>query len=138
MMAGSRKRLGQKDYRLLADFRYVLRQFLSFSEDAAGQAGLAPQQHQALLAIKGAGGQLGIGALAKKLVVQPHSAVGLVDRLVEAKLLRRTGDSKDRRRVLLTLTPDAEDVLRRLTATHRDEISRIAPLLQSLLRELEA
>jgi DNA-binding MarR family transcriptional regulator len=136
-VTSSRKRLGNGDYQLLADFRYILRQFLSFSEEAAGQADLAPQQHQVLLAIKGAGGKLSIGGLAQKLLVRPHSAVGLVDRLVEAKLLKRTSDEKDRRRVFLTLTPTAERVLKTLAATHRGEIGRIAPLLQSLLSELE-
>lgn len=135
-MTSSRGPLGKRAYELLADFRYILRQFLSFSEDAARRAGLASQQHQALLAIKGAGGELSIGDLAQRLLVRPHSAVGLVDRLVEAKLLRRNGDKKDRRRVLLTLTPVAERVLEALTAAHRDEIGRVAPLLQSLFSEL--
>ena len=136
-MTRSRRHLGKADYQLLADFRYILRQFLSFSEEAASRASLAPQQHQALLAIKGAGGELSIGDLAQRLLVRPHSAVGLVDRLVEAKLVRRKSDQKDRRRILLTLTPTAERVLKTLTAAHRDEIGRVAPLLQSLLSELE-
>ncbi len=136
-MTGSRRRLDKGDYQLLADFRYILRQFLSFSEEAASQAGLAPQQHQALLAIKGAGGTMSIGDLAQRLLVRPHSAVGLVDRLVEAKLLQRDSDQKDRRRVLLTLTPTAERVLKSLTVAHRDELNRVAPILKSLLSELE-
>ena len=136
-MTSSRRRLGKGDYQLLADFRYILRQFLSFSEEAASHAGLAPQQHQALLAIKGAGGKLSIGDLAQRLLVRPHSAVGLVDRLVEAKLLQRDSDQKDRRRVLLTITPTAENVLKSLTAAHRDELNRVAPILKSLLSELE-
>ena len=44
------------DYKALAQFRFQLRKFLSFSEAAAHQAGLTPQQHQALLAIKGFSG----------------------------------------------------------------------------------
>lgn len=137
-MASERRPLGKDDYQLLADFRFILREFTSFSEEAASRAGIAPQQHQALLAIKGAGGTLRIGDLAQKLLVRPHSAVGLVNRLVDAKLLRRTSDREDRRRVFLTLTPAAETLLKKLTATHRDEIGRIAPLLQSLLSELKA
>jgi DNA-binding MarR family transcriptional regulator len=136
-MTSSRRRLGKGDYQLLADFRYVLRQFLSFSEGAASHAGLAPQQHQALLAIKGAGGKMSIGDLAQRLLVRPHSAVGLVDRLVEAKLLQRDSDQKDRRRVLLTITPAAENVLKFLTVAHRDELNRVAPILKSLLSEFE-
>ncbi|HWA69841.1 MAG TPA: MarR family transcriptional regulator [Rhizomicrobium sp.] len=136
-MTSSRRRLGKGDYQSLADFRYVLRQFLSFSEEAATRTGLAPQQHQALLAIKGAGGKMSIGDLAQRLLVRPHSAVGLVDRLVDAKLLQRDTDQKDRRRVLLSLTPTAESVLKSLTVAHRDELNRVAPTLKSLLSELE-
>ncbi len=80
---------------------------------------------------------MSIGDLAQRLLVKPHSAVGLVDRLVEAKLLQRDSDQKDRRRVLLTLTPTAESVLKSLTVAHRDELSRVAPVLKSLLSELE-
>ncbi len=35
------------------DFRYEIRRFLNFSENVARAAGIEPQQHQALLAIKG-------------------------------------------------------------------------------------
>jgi DNA-binding MarR family transcriptional regulator len=129
--------MGKGDYQLLADFRHLLRQFLSFSEEAATQAGLAPQQHQALLAIKGAGGAMSIGDLAQRLLIRPHSAVGLVDRLVEAKLLKRDADKLDRRRVLLTLTPKANGVIETLTTTHREELGRIAPVLKSLLGGLD-
>jgi DNA-binding MarR family transcriptional regulator len=46
-------KLGKAQYETLAAFRYALRKFLHFSETAAQAAGLTPQQHQALLAIKG-------------------------------------------------------------------------------------
>ncbi|HEY5347214.1 MAG TPA: helix-turn-helix domain-containing protein, partial [Rhizomicrobium sp.] len=74
------KNLRPEDYRLLAEFRHLMRQFLAFSESAATKAGLAPQRHQALLAIKGFGGALTIGELAERLSIRPNSAVGLVDR----------------------------------------------------------
>ena len=45
--------LTKADYEAPTTFRRVLRQFTAFSEQAAPQAGLTPQQHQALLAIKG-------------------------------------------------------------------------------------
>ena len=40
--------------RTLAEFRYRLRMFLQFSENAAQKLGLQPQQHQLLLQIAGA------------------------------------------------------------------------------------
>lgn len=132
-----RKPLGADDYRLLAEFRFLLRRFLSFSENAAENAGLATQRHQALLAIKGFGGQMTIGELANRLFIKPNSAVGLVDRLVTARLLRRGSDSADRRRVVLTLTPAAEKLLEGLTAAHREELAGLAPLLEPLLSRLK-
>lgn len=135
--AKPRKPLGPEDYRLLAEFRFLLRRFLSFSEAAAENAGLAAQRHQALLAIKGFDGPMTVGELAARLFIKPHSAVGLVDRLVSARLLRRGSDSKDRRRVVLSLTPAAEKLLEGLTAAHREELAALAPLLEPLLSRLK-
>ena len=60
------------DYEKLAAFRYALRQFLRFSEDAARAVGIEPQQHQALLAIKGFPERdwVTIGELADKLSIE--------------------------------------------------------------------
>ena len=128
--------LSEADYRRIAQFRYLLRQFLAFSEVAARKAKLAPQQHQGLLAIKGFGGRLSIGELAEKLAIKHHSAVGLVDRLEQAKLLARVPDERDRRKISLVLTPAAEKLLESLTAAHRDELRRLSPLLKPLLAQL--
>src|SRR3974390_70976 len=99
-------RLTKAEYELLADFRRALRQFLVFSENAARANGLAPQQHQALLAIKGFPGrdQVLIGELAERLQIRPHSAVGLANRLVAKGYVLRVTDQTDRRRVHLALT----------------------------------
>jgi DNA-binding MarR family transcriptional regulator len=125
--------LDSADFERLAEFRYVLRRFLAFSEEAAGEAGLTAQQHQALLAIRGWRGEMTIGVLAERLALKPHSAVGLTDRLAAKGLIRRCAAASDRRRVLIELTDEAETILRRLTATHRDELTRLAPLLRDLL-----
>ena len=67
-------------YESLAALRYALRGFLRFSRDAARAAGIPPQQHQALLAIKGYPGRekVTIGELAERLHLRHHSAVWLV------------------------------------------------------------
>ena len=129
------RQLADADYERLAEFRYLLRRFLIFSEDAAEQAGLTAQQHQALLAIKGFGRDRRVttGELAERLGVRHHSAVGLIDRLLSKSLVKRHSGSEDRRQVLLTLTPKAEGLLAKLSAAHRDELERLAPLLQTLL-----
>jgi DNA-binding MarR family transcriptional regulator len=129
--------LSPADYERLAQFRYLLRRFLIFSETAAEQGGLTAQQHQALLAIKGHRGPrpLTAGALAERLAIVPHSAVGLIDRLELKGLIHRGKVPEDRRRVLIELTATAEVLLRELTLAHRDELERLAPLLRSLLRK---
>jgi DNA-binding MarR family transcriptional regulator len=136
-MVKSLKSLTDKDYRSLAEFRFLLRRFLSFSEEAARAAGLAPQQHQALLAIKGYGGRLTIGELADRLFVKPHSAAELAERLAQAKLVQRRADDVDKRRVLLVLTKAAEKKLEQLSSNHREELQRLAPLLKPLLNQLK-
>jgi DNA-binding MarR family transcriptional regulator len=131
-------RLKPADYRLLAEFRHLLRQFLVFSEDRALKIGLSAQQHQALLAIKGnAAALFTVGDLAARLVIRHNSAVGLVDRLVRAGHVERHADADDRRRVSLALTKAGEKVLEKLTAAHRDELRRMAPLLRPLLGQLQ-
>lgn len=132
-------RLGSDAYRTLADFRYLIRRFLEFSSSAARAAELTPRQHQALLAIKGfpAERSPSVGQLAKRLMIQHHSAVELVDRLVEAGLIVRSHDSQDRRRVLLQLTDAAEDRLAELSAVHLEELQRLQPALLEILRRVE-
>ena len=78
-------------YELLAELRHALRRFQRFSQEAARAAGLTPQQHQALLAIKGFPGRdyVSIGELAERMQLRHHSAVGLVDRLARRRLVRR-------------------------------------------------
>ena len=119
------------DYRALADFRYQLRRFLHFSESAAREGGLEPQQHQLLLAVKGApGGQPPtIGMLAERLQLRHHSTVELVDRMEDRKLVRRARAGEDRRQVLVSLTDAGESLLARLSAAHRAELRSVGPRL---------
>ncbi len=133
-------KVSKADYETLAAFRYALRQFLHFSEEAAGAVGLTPQQHQALLTIKGYPGRdyMTIGELAERLCIRHHSAVGLVDRLEAQNLVARRGAEADRRRVYVTLTPHGLSVLERLSTVHRAELRRIGPQLSQLLAQLGA
>ena len=132
--------LAPHDYEILAEFRYLLMRFAAFSEEAAHAAGLAPRQHQALLAIKGypGGGEATIGELAERLGIRHHSTVGLVDRLVSRGYLVRRADPHDRRRTLLALTAAGEQALAGLSAAHRRELRRVAPLLKAVLGRLGA
>ena len=130
--------LSKSEYQLLATFRYALRQFLHFSEESARAVGIEPQQHQALLAIKGfpERDRITIGELAERLQIKHHSAVELASRLVANGLAARELDSADRRQVYLALTPRGEAVLGQLTTAHREELRRLGPELRGLLGRL--
>ncbi len=129
-----KREMTETDYVALADFRATLRQFLAFSEREAKQAGLTPQQHQALLAIKGAeAGKMTIGLLAERLILQPHSTSGLVKRLEELNLIYRIDCAEDQRKMALGLTEQAEKLLSALSSAHLDELRRVGPLLSELM-----
>jgi len=124
------------DFGALAEFRYELRKFLAFSEEAAGKAGLTPQQYQALLAIKGFSrpDPVSVGDLARYLLVRHHSAVELVDRMTRLGLLRRTVDDSDARRALVKLTAKGEQKLRTLAKIHFEELRSASPALSGILK----
>lgn len=124
------------DYRALAQFRFQLRKFLSFSETAAHKAGLTPQQHQALLAIKGFSSTepISVGDLAEFLLVRHHTAVELVDRITKLGLLKRIVDNGDSRRMLVKLTRKGEQKLLTLSKIHFEELQAASPRLTRILR----
>lgn len=126
------------DYRALAQFRYQIRRFLSFSEQAARAAGMEPQQHQLLLAIKGLppDRRPTIKALAERLCVQHHTVVALVDQVEARKLVRRKRHAKDRREILLVLTAQGDRILRGLSVLHRDQLRVVGPTLVEALASI--
>jgi DNA-binding MarR family transcriptional regulator len=131
-------KITKAEYETLADLRYSLRQFLHFSEEAAHNAGVTPQQHQALLAIKGfpEGRSITIGELAERLQIRHHSAVGLVDRLVLKNFVAREHHPADRRQVFLRLTKLGEEMLEKLSTAHKEQLRRIGPHIESLFKRL--
>ncbi|HXE08129.1 MAG TPA: MarR family transcriptional regulator [Acidobacteriaceae bacterium] len=123
----------------LAEFRYALRSFLRFSEQAAQDRGLQPRQHQLLLQIAGlpAGRQATIGFLAERLGLRQNSVVELADRSVAEGLVRRTEDAVDRRRVVLSLTRKGARVLDTLSDSHAREFDEFGPRLILALEQIE-
>ena len=129
--------LHSEDYQALADLRYLLRKFLRFSKDLlAAKAGLNPEQYEALLAIKAFPGKsVTISQLSERLQVKHHSAVNIVDRLVERKLIRRTPGEEDRRERHLQLTAKGEEVIQEMAAVHYAEFrNRSAEMIKALQR----
>jgi DNA-binding MarR family transcriptional regulator len=115
----------QSELRNLARFRYAIRRFLRFSEEAAREAGLTPQHHQLLLGIAGftGNGWATISELADFLQVRHHSVVGLIDRAEALGLVRREVNPEDRREVQVSLSPEGARKLRGLATLHRKELN---------------
>jgi DNA-binding MarR family transcriptional regulator len=132
------KKLTLSDYQGLAEFRFQIRKFLRFSEQAVKMAGIEPGQYQVMLAIKGMpeGVRPRIRELANRMQIQHHSAVELINRLESGGYVRREQAQDDRREVLLALTVKGERVLGELALHHHDELRSAAPGLVSALRRL--
>lgn len=123
------------DYENLLEFRTSLRKFLHWSESRAREAGLTPAQHQLMLAVKGHPGANPptVGDLAEYLLLRHHSAVELIDRAEASGLVQRSRDGGDARVIRIRLTQEGEQRLRQLSATHLDELRRLAPVLDHLV-----
>lgn len=138
MTTSERRSLKTNDYQSLSEFRYQIRKFLCFSEQAAERAGIEPRQHQLLLAIKGMPKERRprIADLAERLQVKHHSAVELVNRLARAGHVKRHRAADDRREVLVSLTPKGEKVLHALSLHHRAELRLRGPALLTALHRV--
>jgi DNA-binding MarR family transcriptional regulator len=126
-----------KDQRLksLAEFRYQMRKFMSFSETAAERCGIATQQYQLMqvIAAMAPGQDASISYLADRMVLKHNSMVELVDRAERAGLVKREHDERDLRRSLVRLTVEGETVLAKLVDEHMDELApKCEPLIEAL------
>lgn len=125
-------------FQQLAEFRYRIRRFLHFSEEAARMNGIEPQQHQLMLAIKGLpqGMRPTITALSERLCLRHHSTVELVNRLVERGAALRKHSERDRREVLIELTAYGEELLQKLSVLHWEELQTSHPALSNALHAI--
>ena len=120
-------RFFKSDYEELAEFRYRLRKFLHFSENAAKIVGITPAQHQLLLALQGYPGRSYATPteLAERLQLRHHSCLGLIQRCERAKLVERMDNPTDGRSVYIQLTQVGVQLLDKLTALHQAEMNRL-------------
>ena len=132
------KTLKLSHYQALAEFRFQIRKFLRFSEQAVQAAGLERGQYQLMLAIKGmpAGVRPRVRELATRLQIQHHSTVELINRLEAGGYVRRERAQDDKREVLLALTTKGERLLAELALHHHEELCTAAPVLVAALRRL--
>ena len=132
--------LAQVDYEVLAAFRQALRKFQHHSDENVRAAHLTPQQHQALLVLKGGypgNAEITVTDLADALLLKHHSAVELVGRLVKSGLVARRQSGADRRRVMISVTPAGDEVLLSLSEANLTVLQSAAPVLSDLLRMLK-
>jgi DNA-binding MarR family transcriptional regulator len=120
----------------LAEFRFHLRQFLSFSEIASERYGVQAQQYQLLQVIGSVPPDqpASVSYLAERMVLRHNSTVELVDRAERAGLVARHSDERDLRRSLIQLTPRGHEVLSHLVAEHLAELAKDAERLVETLR----
>jgi DNA-binding MarR family transcriptional regulator len=127
-MASARKpKVASQDWAKLADlaeFRYQLRRFVSFSEAASEAAGISAQQYQLLqvVATVPADRESSISYIAERMVVRHNTAVELVDRAEKAGLVQRIADRNDHRRSLVEITSKGNDLLAELVPIHLAEV----------------
>jgi DNA-binding MarR family transcriptional regulator len=126
-MPPSQDKLAKADIMALSEFRYQMRRFERFSENAAQAEGITPLQYLLLLHIKGFPGRdwATVGELAERLQAQQHGVVALLGRCEAAGLVQRRPHVQDRRRVEVHLLPAGEEVLVRLAAIHRAELQSL-------------
>lgn len=119
----------------LAEFRFQMRKFLSFSEMASERCGIPAQQYQLMQVIAAIpeGQQASITYLAERMILRHNSTVELVDRAERAGLVTRESDPSDLRRSLVHLTPEGRRILEQLVQEHMNElVPRCEPLITSL------
>ena len=119
----SERRMSKAEFEALAQFRYQLRRFLRFSEEATRRKGVTPLQYQLMLQIKGFPGRewATVVELAERLQAKHHGVVALISRCEKAGLVVPNVSRSDMRLVEVQLTGKGEHCLEQLARLHRAE-----------------
>ena len=132
MTKSAQKPLTKEEFEALSDFRFQLRRFERFSEDAVQAFGITPLQYLLLLHMKGFPGRTyaTVGELAHRLQAKPHGVVALLTRCEEHGFVERRPSLVDRRQVEIHLLAEGERVLAHLAALHRGELQRLGDVFK--------
>jgi DNA-binding MarR family transcriptional regulator len=116
-----------------SQFRYELRRFLRFGEEAARAAGITAVQYHLMLHTQGFPGRdwASIGELAERLQTQPHGVAALVSRCEEAGLVRRQDNKDDGRLVEVHLTARGRRLIGVLAAKHHAQLGALAAVIDA-------
>ena len=126
------------DYRALAEFRFQIRRYLAFGEQAIKSAGLQSRQYQLLLALKGLpeGMEPTITNIANRLGIRHHSTVELINRLEKRGFVKRQRSDVHRSFVFILITKEGETVLQKLVASRKADLQVAGPILAKALATL--
>ncbi|GAB3265947.1 MarR family winged helix-turn-helix transcriptional regulator [Kineosporia babensis] len=135
----------QEDEETLAEaFWAVSRRLRHRSHESISPLGITPAQARAIGVLR-RHGSMRISTLSEHLRIAPRSGTEVVDALQERALVQRSPDPDDRRAVLVTLSPQGEEVAEavrraraaeadlffdRLDEADRTELARIISLLR--------
>ena len=134
-------RITDGEYHALSELRYLIRRFLQEGDATVRTAGLEPQQHLLLLAIRGLepGQEASIRTIADRLALRHHSTVELIDRMETHGFVKRTRGREDRRQVLVSLQPRGEKLLEKVVEQRIVELrSHGRALVESIRKLLES
>jgi DNA-binding MarR family transcriptional regulator len=116
-----------------SQFRYELRRFLRFGEEASRAAGVTAVQYHLMLHTQAFPGRewASIGELAERLQTAPHGVVALATRCEEAGLVRRQPSQQDGRMVEVHLTAKGRRIVARLAAEHNAQLGALAAVIEA-------
>jgi DNA-binding MarR family transcriptional regulator len=122
----------------IAEFRFRLRRFLSFSEAASEELGVPAQQYQLIQVVAAVPCDTAatISYIAERMLLRHNSAVELVDRAERSGLVRRVADESDHRRSVVDITEEAEAVLSQLVSRHLAELQNEGPALVCAVQKI--
>lgn len=125
-----------RDYRTVGLWRVALRNFIHFCNSDMKRQGITLLQYQVLLEIVPcleSGKDMTVGLLASHLHMRHNSVVVLINQLVRKGHVRRVLSPRDRRSMLLQLTPKGKRTLDKLVHGHCKVIDTFLPDLRKVL-----
>ncbi len=127
--------LTDADFQRLLKFRTTLRRFERWSDEQVAEQGLTPAWHQLMLAVRGHDHHDGptIGEIAEALLIRPHSAVELCNRVEHAGFITRNADPRDGRVVRIQLTDEGTKAVEALSRLHLEQLRRFARTLDQVV-----
>ncbi|MDP9607259.1 MarR family winged helix-turn-helix transcriptional regulator [Variovorax sp. NFACC27] len=130
-MASPPRSIEKPQLEALSDFRFRLRSFLRFSEDAARAEGITVLQYQLMLHTQAFPGRewATVSEIAERLQAQLHGVVALVSRCEEAGLVKRKPSTTDRRQVEVHLLAAGRKKLEKLALLHQGQVADLADVV---------